>query len=194
MAKRFNSRQKGNNTELKVAKILTEAWKSKFVRTPNSGAFKGLAPSDIIPESNADWMGLPYFLEIKNRVGWTLEHLISSKCQSAVLAWYLEEEKKQVEARGLKHYDKCMLLIFTKNHDDLYVMYRNEGVGVGWLPRYTKSPESALTFTQLTNDGTEITEYRILTLKDFLQCTDFQADKANYSKWLADKNKKGEVK
>ncbi len=201
MAKRFNSRAKGNGFELKISKILTEKWKTKFVRTPNSGAFKNLAPSDIIPENNADWLTMPYFIECKARQGWHLEQMISGKSSCPVLDWYFEEEEKQVKARGDKFYDKCMLLIFTKNHDDYYVMYRtcigtfdevtfdyNEA-DPSWLP----NEEAPTGFNFSKEIGNKTHFFRILTLKDFLDHTYFDADKERYTEWLAEKNKKKEL-
>jgi hypothetical protein len=198
MAKRFNSRAKGNGFELKISKILTEAWKTKFVRTPNSGAFKNLAPSDIIPENNADWLTMPYFIECKARQGWHLEQMISSKSSCPVLDWYFEEEEKQVKSRGDKFYDKCMLLIFTKNHDDYYVMYRGDvevvkadgtylSKSLTWTPEEDSIVGFTFSYKKEIGEDTEIHHFRILTLKDFLEHTYFDADKERYKEWLEKK-------
>lgn len=203
MGKGLNSRNKGNRFEREVAKILSDAWGFKFVRTPNSGAFKGLAPADIIPEDKAQWDSCCFHIECKARKGWSLEQLISSKKKCPVLEWWFDEEAKQVEARGAKFYDKAMLLIFTKNHDDTYVMFslgdsanynpdvplnsviviRNTFVPIPW---YKTVNGSFINFVyKHTND--RVYYFRIMTLKDFLANVKYEDLKFQYETWLMDK-------
>lgn len=177
---RFNSRAKGNGYELKIAKILCAAWGFKLVRTPNSGAFKKLAPADIIPEDRQLWLDFPYHLECKNRVGWRLEQLLSNDhCQ--VIDWYKEEEAKQVAEVGDKFYEKQMLLIFTKNHDANYVMYRNSS-------NVSRAKVSVVMPKHLVFFDENNIPYTIMLLSDFLNYFDYEVTKqANLNRLLKEK-------
>lgn len=150
-------RDKGNAFERKVAKILTDSWGVKFVRTPNSGAFHQLAPADIIPEDKKCWDNFNFHLELKCREGWNLSQLLTSK-DCVILQWYNDEVAKQVASRGDKFYEKQLLLIFSKNRDDIYVMYKNDFISL--------TPEF---FNKKIIFQHEKTSFTIITLKEFLK-------------------------
>lgn len=165
-------RDKGNGFERKVAKILTDAWGVKFVRTPNSGAFHRLAPSDIIPEDKKHWDSFKFHLECKCREGWNLSQLLtSSNC--AITQWYDEEEKKQVESRGDKFYEKQLLLIFSKNRDNTYVMYKELQVPHIHCTNFLSSIvfDNYFSYRRLVK-GSHYEYFTITTLSDFLAKVD----------------------
>lgn len=185
---KFLSKQKGNSFERKVAKILSEAWKVKLIRTPCSGALKLFSPGDLTCENQAEYDDFPFELELKNRLGWHLEQLISSKSSCPVLQWWVDEEEKQYKTRGDKAFDKTRLLIFTKNFDDIYVMYAINSVHNTPDVLFHDFFETSITFcTYLKSPKTGedmYTGFTILSLDQFLKTIDFEATVKSY------KNKK----
>lgn len=197
MSKGLNSRAKGNRTELAIAKRLSEAWNFKLVRTPNSGAFKNLAPADIIPEDRQLWVyDWPFHIEVKNRVGWSLEQLISSKKKCSVIEWWNDEVNKQIAAVGDKFYDKEMLLIFTKNHDDVYVMFERTDMYpenlrfniLGYTDEFLFQG-SSLEFIENQGDD-KFRIFEIVTLDVFLKSFNFKACQEFYKLWIEHRSSK----
>ena len=184
--KRLNSRNKGNTYERKIAKILSNAWGFPIVRTPNSGAFKKLAPADIIPEDRKVWNDFIFHLECKHRKNWALEQLLREKAKCPVLTWYLEEEQKQVKAVGKKFYEKCMLLIFTKNYDVDYVMFRLDNL-FSFPLSLPLECMCCLVFQDVPY------EYCIMTLKEFLKHLDYEECQKRYIKWLKERKEMEEL-
>lgn len=179
----FKSKQKGNNFERKLAKMLSEAWGIPLIRTPCSGALKNFCPADITPEQQSEYENWPLLLEAKNRVGWHLEQLISSKSTCPVLKWWEEEEEKQYKARGLEFYNRAMLLIFTKNHDDIYVMFRVNSSGIAKPYKQLELQMREINISSKINffknvkcpvDNKEYLDlYSIMSLKHFLEFFNF---------------------
>lgn len=180
----FLSKQKGNNYERKIAKILSQAWGVKLIRTPCSGAMKYFSPGDITPEDQKEYENFPFLLECKNRVGWTLEKFLSSTCDP--VTWWEEEEAKQIAAQGDKFYEKCMLLIFTKNHDKSYVMFT-----LSSLNSKCGSPRPMFIDTE---NGKHImllskkNTYYVYLLDDFLKILDYKETVEAYKRHNGEKN------
>jgi hypothetical protein len=103
-----NSRDKGNNFELLVAKAFNQHFAPhKFRRTPLSGGWseKAEAKGDIVCVDDNDFL---YCVECKNAEGWTLESLFAEKHK-----WFDDWWKQAVEECPA---GKIPLLIFTRNH------------------------------------------------------------------------------
>lgn len=159
MAKRKNSRAKGNSYELKLSKLLKE-WDPSFNyrRTPLSGGWdKQHAPGDVMmPE----WF--PWIFEAKNREGWHMEQILKSPDKNQVLSWYREECDKQGS--------EDILLVFTKNFDSNYFLLRNYNFTT--MNKYFGPySDPLMTFYTKTIDG-EAECYQIGLFEDLLDWLD----------------------
>lgn len=109
-----NSREKGATFERKVAKLLTETFKTSFNRTPQSGAFATvnkdtrLAGDVYCTESQ-----FIFVVECKKYAEYNLEDLITGNT-GGISKWLnqLEIEKK----------DKKGLLVFQRNYGKIFCL------------------------------------------------------------------------
>lgn len=113
-----NPKQKGNDHELKVAKLLTEWSGQKFHRTPASGALHWpndkRVVSDIVPPQTLE--GWPFSVECKKvETSWEFNTFIEGTSQT------LKEHWKQC-CEDAKREEMVPLLVFTKNYRDIYMM------------------------------------------------------------------------
>lgn len=117
-----NPKQKGNNHELRVAKLLTEWAGQKFNRTPMSGALHWdndkRVISDIVPPQSL--VGWPFSLECKNvETSWEFNTFIEGKSQTMKEHWKQCCEDAQRE-------ELIPLLVFTKNYREIYTVMAME--------------------------------------------------------------------
>ena len=113
-----NSREKGNNHERRVAKMLSDWSGQKFIRTPMSGAIHNFKDkrvvSDIVaPLSIGDW---PFSIEAKCvECSWEFNTLIDGTSQTVKEHW------KQCLCDA-KREELIPMLVFTKNYRSIFVM------------------------------------------------------------------------
>lgn len=113
-----NPKEKGNDHERKVAKLLSEWSGQKFMRTPMSGAIHNFKDkrvvSDIVaPLSLGDW---PFSIECKKvENSWEFNAFIEGTSQT------LKEHWKQCVDDSERE-ELVPMLVFTKNYRDIYVM------------------------------------------------------------------------
>lgn len=101
----MRSRDKGNNGEREVAKLLTEWWSKRnpnvhFVRSPSSGGWHSApvragfrASGDIM----TDDLEFPFTIEVKRRETWSLRSFVAGG-RSPVWEWWAQACKQGVEA------------------------------------------------------------------------------------------------
>lgn len=102
------SRQKGNEAERDVAKLLEAWWQTyepdaRFVRTPLSGGWGGPtlrgdfgAAGDLMTTSKE----FPFAVEVKRREGWTWERLLVGK-PSPVWDWWRQAQDQADEMKKI---------------------------------------------------------------------------------------------
>lgn len=118
----INSKQKGNDFELKIAKLLTEWSGQKFHRTPASGALhwendKRVISDIVPPQTIPEW---PFSIECKKvETSWEFNTLIEGTSQT------IKEHWKQCKSDACEE-EMVPLLIFTKNYRDVYAILRKE--------------------------------------------------------------------
>lgn len=149
-----NPKEKGNNHERKVAKMLSDWSGEKFMRTPMSGAIHNFKDkrvvSDIVaPLSIGDW---PFSIEAKCvECSWEFNTFIEGTSMT------LKEHWKQccddAEREGL-----IPMLVFTKNYRDIFIMITKEV-----FYQLDIEPES---YINLIHKGQDLV---ILKFSDFLQ-------------------------
>lgn len=113
-----NARNKGNTFENKCCRLLEEALGlglHGFGRNPRSGADRRF-PGDIAPVDEAIRDKLNYYIECKNRKGWTLDRVFRGKAETTVWKWWRTAVKEAAQ------YEKCPMLIFTQNNAGIYVL------------------------------------------------------------------------
>ena len=107
---KINSKQKGNRTELQIAKIFKERFDIDFIRSPQSGAFYTNNPINITENLAGDIIcddeNFKFSIEIKARKDITFHQIING---------YLDEFITQVE-RDAKSSGKLPLLIIKLNN------------------------------------------------------------------------------
>lgn len=111
-----NPKAKGNNFELKIAKLLTEWSGFKFMRTPMSGAIHNFndkrVVSDIVPPLSIG--NFPFSIECKcQEVPWDFDFILkgTSKFWS-----FWEQASSDASSENL-----IPMLVFTKNYRDTYM-------------------------------------------------------------------------
>lgn len=114
----INSKQKGNDFELKVAKRLSEWSGEKFHRTPASGALHWendkRVVSDIVPPQSLS--GWPFSIECKKvETSWEFNTLIEGTSQT------IKEHWEQCISDATRE-EMIPLLVFTKNYRDTYAI------------------------------------------------------------------------
>ena len=119
----INSKQKGSEFELKVAKLLTKWSGEQFHRTPMSGALHwandNRVVSDIVPPQSLVDAGWPYSIECKKvETSWE----ISSYIEGTAVFW--KHWKQCYEDSQREH--MVPLLVFNKNYRDIYVAMTTE--------------------------------------------------------------------
>lgn len=113
-----NPKEKGNNHERKVAKMLSEWAGVKFNRTPMSGALRWgndrRVVSDIVaPLSIGNW---PFSIEAKCvECSWELNTFIEGTSQTLKEHW----EQCLLDAN---REELLPMLVFTKNYRDIFMM------------------------------------------------------------------------
>ncbi len=119
----INSKQKGNEFELKIAKMLTEWSGEKFHRTPASGALHwendNRVVSDIVPPQTL--VGWPFSIECKKVEGanWEFSAMIEGTSQTLKEHWqqcYGDSQREQM----------LPMLVFNKNRRNVYMMITEE--------------------------------------------------------------------
>lgn len=119
----MNSKQKGNNFERKVAKILTEKLGMEFNRTPSSGGLRWASDNnvygDIVTPDD-----FPFIIECKNRENWSFDQLMKGECKE------FDSWAEQVEGDCDRFQNNTLeyaypLIIFTKNRMPIYIAYKN---------------------------------------------------------------------
>lgn len=104
MATRGRSAQiKGKNFERKVAKILSDWWGKKLRRVPNSGGLN--IKGDLMTDNIDEMRDFPFHFELKNQERWNVK------------SYFSQAEYECPE-------EKMPAVIFTKNHDDIYLMIK----------------------------------------------------------------------
>lgn len=159
--KRINSRSKGSDFELKIAKKLSTWWGEDFHRTPMSGGLGWSKDSrvsgDIVVPSDSLF---PYSIECKKREEWTLEQFLKGKGE--IDDWWNQC------ARDGKKVEKIPLLIFSKNFDEIYCMLPFSDFNLLWTR--TSLFENASYF--IVNTSGKCKECRVIFfLKDLLEHT-----------------------
>lgn len=161
-----SSRQKGSRSELKIAKMIAKSIKvenNEVCRTPASGAH--IERSDLRMSERAI-KRFPFFVEVKNRVGWNLDDIFNNG-KLEVIKWLREsEEKLGIEIkRGFVTIQRKPIVVLLRNLKDPLVAMKLEydtldkiaesgcffytlcGAGNGfstiWTPRGTDLPLSS---------------------------------------------------
>jgi hypothetical protein len=113
--KRINSKHKGSEYELKIAKVLSDWWGEPFRRTPMSGGLHwredNRVSGDIVTPPDSVF---PYNIECKKREEWSFDQLIKG---TGEIESYWEQCDR--DARGIR---RKPLLIFSKNFNPDYIM------------------------------------------------------------------------
>lgn len=117
--KRINSKAKGSEFELKVAKLLSSWWGEEFHRTPMSGGLHWKADNrvagDIVTPPNSVF---PYNVECKKREGWLFDQVLRGTGE--VEDWW-EQCVKDARGVGMRPW-----LIFARNFVPPYIMLQLE--------------------------------------------------------------------
>ena len=114
-------KEKGNNHERKVAKMLSDWSGAKFMRTPMSGAIHNFhdkrVVSDIVPPlSIGEW---PFSIECKNTENsWEINNFIEGTAEF----W---KQWRQCLDDSIRENLRPML-VFTKNYRDVYLAIKRE--------------------------------------------------------------------
>lgn len=120
MAKK--SKNKGNNFERKVAKLLSEWWGVQFHRTPLSGGIRwgqdNRVVGDIVVPQDCVF---PFTIECKKREGWTLDNLLRGTGE--IKEWW---EQAVADNKRLGDNDKFPLLLFSRNFSPIFYMMHKE--------------------------------------------------------------------
>ena len=105
---KINSKNKGSEYELKIAKILSKWWGEEFHRTPMSGGLHwkndNRVAGDIVTPPNSVF---PYSVECKKRESWKLDDLMKNNTEIDSYWSQCVRDAKAVKLRPL--------LIFSKN-------------------------------------------------------------------------------
>ena len=113
-----NPKEKGNDHERKVAKLLSDWSGQKFMRTPMSGAIHNFKDkrvvSDIVaPLSLGNW---PFSIECKKvENSWEFSSFIDGTSMT------LKDHWKQC-CDDAEREDMVPMLVFTKNYRDIFIM------------------------------------------------------------------------
>jgi len=106
------SRNKGASFERAISKKFSEWLECKVRRTPMSGAYgsEWHLGGDLMFD-----IDVPWYVELKNREGWRLEQIFSSKPCGPIIDWLNStwEEAERAE--------KIPMVIFTRNRVESYV-------------------------------------------------------------------------
>ena len=117
-----NPKEKGNNFERKIAKMLSNWSGFKFIRTPMSGALHNFKDkrvvSDIVPSLSLG--NFPFSIECKNvSCSWEISKILDGTSITLIEHW----EQCKVNAKEEELYP---WLIFTKNFRRIYSMMYTE--------------------------------------------------------------------
>ena len=113
-----NPKEKGNNFERKVAKLLSDWAGSKFMRTPSSGAIHNFNDKRVVSDIVAPLSigNFPFSIECKNvECSWEWSTLLEGTSMTLNAHW--EQCKNDAQREGL-----VPLLIVTKNFRDIYTI------------------------------------------------------------------------
>jgi hypothetical protein len=114
---KINSKKKGSEYELKIAKTLSKWWGEEFHRTPMSGGLHwkqdNRVAGDIVTPPDSLY---PFTTECKKREEWSLEQVL--KGTGNVEKWWQQSvnDGERVELKPI--------LIFSKNFAPNYLMLR----------------------------------------------------------------------
>lgn len=112
---KINSKKKGSEYELKIAKVLSKWWGEEFHRTPMSGGLHwqkdNRVAGDIVTPPDSKY---PWVTELKKREAWEFSQLIRG---TGEMEKYWEQVTGDCQRTGLRP-----LLIFSKNYEPNYLM------------------------------------------------------------------------
>jgi hypothetical protein len=130
--KRINSKAKGNEFELKTAKVLSKWWGEDFHRTPQSGGLHwkkdNRISGDIVTPPDSVF---PFNIECKKREEWTFEQLLKG---TGDLEKYWKQCLDDADSTDMKP-----MLIFSKNFAPNYLMISESdfhGLTVGSMVQF----------------------------------------------------------
>jgi hypothetical protein len=162
----IKSSRKGAKFELKVAKILMEAWGVQLERTPQSGGWGRYGTKGDLAADPRTHPKYPFLIEVKNQQAWSLHHLFTG--QGQVNKWWV---KCKVQSSMEK---RIALLIFTSNLNPIYARFdRNDKL-------FSFSFDGLRTRSRLLlEDGSAV-----IALDDLLQVCPKSRFQALYQEWL----------
>lgn len=131
---KINSKKKGSEYELKIAKVLSAYWGEEFHRTPASGGLHwkqdNRVAGDIVTPPDSVY---PWVTECKKREAWTFDQLIKS---TGEIESYWKQVCRDSNETGLRP-----LLIFSKNYEPNYMMmHHNDFLTLMGHCGYTVAP------------------------------------------------------
>jgi len=160
-----NSRQKGNNAELKVADMLHRITGESFVQTPGSGSGKIKGDLMVPHKDNL------FTIEVKFYRDMAFNHKIFTQKSNTFVGWW---EKLVVQAEQMQQEP---LLIFKENHSRWYVAttrkpcYKKH-MYINWLGCYVTFAEQFLETQNLefTNGDTIYEPWKGDPEREFTDC------------------------
>lgn len=90
----MNSRIKGNDFELLVARTLKGWWNDEFRRTPLSGGWSSMASGDIIVPTNFPWC-----VECKHSKDFHVEHILRDSSYAYLRSWWEQTKREAIDAK-----------------------------------------------------------------------------------------------
>ncbi len=109
-----SAKLKGSGRERWVAKCLTDWWRSKFRRTPQSGGSPLAADYKLAGDVCTKDLSFPFHVEVKNQENWFLSHLFTSdKCLP--WKWWNQALTECLD-------DDEPLLLFKRNYCPMWAM------------------------------------------------------------------------
>lgn len=116
--KRVNGRKKGASFERKIAAEVSDWIGAKCTRTPSSGGWA--KTGDITPKDPKDMVKFRFNMELKKREGWNFTQLFNLPLEGQFKSWW---EQCVNDAKKSK---RTPLLIFSKNHERVFCMMRQD--------------------------------------------------------------------
>lgn len=173
--KKINSKRKGNTSELKICKILSDRFGQKFNRVPNSGAYGSthtlseqmtvsLAGDIITPEN--------FYFVIENKAGYKIEIFNIFKKENSshkkIIYSFLDQASKDA-----KRANRIPLIIYTKDRCQTVCILPidNNEKGNYMIDKIEEENITHLRFMYKTNIK-QWSKWVILSLDDFLSFSD----------------------
>jgi len=117
-SKRVNGRAKGASFERRIAKQISEWCGFHCVRTPMSGGW--CKTGDVTPKDPKDMVGFIFNMELKKQEKWNFTQLFQMPLSGKFKSWWnqcIDDAKKS---------KRIPVLIFTKNHEQVFCALRKE--------------------------------------------------------------------